>query len=228
MFSRPEEQVPRRLSGRPSSLQIQHSSGEWTPDLVLDDSLSQSLSDGTMSVPDSVASSDVYAKVPVDMAPPKDIHVSTQIRPQKQPLNSPCFVHSMLNKGAFQDWLYQTGYSSGPVGVSPSLSGPMGEQIQLKQPPALPMPQPAPAQESPPSSVDDEGEGDDLEGTGSLTRQLAETAAGVREMSKQLGMSTVPERLILGIADICNRTCPGDSKYTKCDDYHQGQRQQAH
>ncbi|KAF8518745.1 ATP-NAD kinase-like domain-containing protein [Gautieria morchelliformis] len=67
----------------------------------------------------------------------------------------------------------------------------MGDQIQLKQPPMLPMPQPAPAQESPPSSLDDEDEGNTLEGTGSLTRQLAETAVGVREMSKQLGRARV-------------------------------------
>ena len=144
-----------------------------------------------MSAPNSVASSDDHAKPPIDKSPLRDTHTSAQVRSLKQSLNSPCFVHSLLDKGAsFQDWLYHTG-TSGSIGVSRSLGSIMGDQIHLKQPPTLPMPQPAPVHESPPSSLDDEGEGDDLEGTGSLTRQLAETAVGVREMSKQLGMSTM-------------------------------------
>jgi NAD+ kinase len=38
---------------------------------------------------------------------------------------------------------------------------------------------------------------DDEDDTGSLTRQLAETAQGVREMSKQLGMSCMSSRGVM-------------------------------
>ena len=230
MFTLPVEQVPRgtlsrRSSGRPSSLQIQYSSGEWTPDLVLDSSPSQPLiNDPLMSIIDHVGSDDLL-KAPTNKSPPEEgcvsddylsqplntnplmfsvgsgdlpknptsdlspeeSHISRQLRSLKQPLKSPCFVHSLLDKGvSFQDWLYHTRiYNS--IGVPRSLGNAVGEQFHLKRPHTLPTPQPV--QESPPSSLDDE-EDDDPEGTGSLTRQLAETAVGVREMSKQLGMST--------------------------------------
>lgn len=190
MYSKPDQQIPRTSRARPTSLQIQHSSGEWTPDLVVDD-FSQTLRNGMISASDSVASSDDHADPLINKSPLKDTPTSIPARTLKQPLNSPCFIHSLLDKGAsFQDWLYHTG-SSGPIGVSRSLSGIMGDQIQPKSPPSLPMPQPASAHVSPPSSLDDQEDDSDIEGTGSLTRQLAETAVGVREMSKQLGASTM-------------------------------------
>lgn len=121
------------------------------------------------------------------------------------PLKSPCFVHSFLDKGAsLADWLKGRHHHSTP-GVSspippqtakPSLSATDASrgnmhitQTRLSHGPysqapypLKPLPQP---HGSPGSSVDSEFD-DDEEGL-SLTRQLAETAVGVREMSRQLG-----------------------------------------
>ena len=191
IFSLPEEQPPRatlsRRSSRPSSLCIQHSSGEWTPDIVLDqpsEPLSK-LSNGlTMPALGSAPSTDYAPKSPRKESQP---HAPVQHRLSKQPMKSPCFVHSLLDKGAsFQDWLQQSRAGT-PIGVSQSLGNCVAEQFQLKQPPGLPMPQPELVQESPSSSQEDEDD-EGLLGTGSLTRQLAKTAVGVREMSKQLGV----------------------------------------
>jgi len=65
----------------------------------------------------------------------------------------------------------------------------------MHKPPKIPMPQPPLSLDSPPSSDSREDEEyetevDDSEAVSSLTRQLAETAVGVREMSRQLGTST--------------------------------------
>lgn len=230
MSSVPDKEIPRgilsrRSSGRPpSSLQIQYSSGEWTPDFVLDDSSPEPLSNSALMSVTGPVESDDHPNIPINNSLPRDEHVSSQLRSLKQPLKSPCFVHSLLDKGAsFQDWLYHTRVNT-PIGVSRSLGNGLGDQIQLKQPPTLPMPQPAPAHDSPPSSLDEE-EGDDLEGTGSLTRQLAETAVGVREMSKQLGIFTLQYQCLMFInRHILYRACSRESQYTERDDHHKGQR----
>lgn len=119
-------------------------------------------------------------------------------------------MHSHLDKGAsFSDWLKQGNGPSPPdVGVAPSLqsqspsggssSGSSGGQPQpnrhrryrkLDNGKILPLPY----NEQPMSdyAVDNEIDFEEEyeEDGGSLTRQLAETAVGVREMSKQLGMS---------------------------------------
>ncbi|KAF8588700.1 ATP-NAD kinase [Ramaria rubella] len=182
----PHASLSRRSSGRPSSLSIQHSSGEWTPDIVLDEPVSD--------LPSMLSSSSEHSdnlKQPIrSLQGSPNIQGSAQHRLLKQPLKSPCFVHSLLDKGAsFQDWLQQTRLSNS-TGLSRSLPNSVDDPVLLQRSPSLPMPQP-PSQESPPSSVDDEEEYDDFEGTGSLTRQLAETAVGVREMSKQLGRARV-------------------------------------
>jgi NAD+ kinase len=102
----------------------------------------------------------------------------------EQTLKSPCFVHSQLEKGAsLVDWLKHSNVNGVPVNLSKSLSaGASGHT------------------ESTSSAILHEDEEDDLF-SGSLTRQLAETAVGVREMSKALGEwldlgVTVPELTI--------------------------------
>lgn len=118
-------------------------------------------------------------------------------------------MHSHLDKGAsFSDWLKQGNGSSPPdVGVASSLqsqslsagssSGSSGGQHQpnrLRRYRKLDNGQilPLPYDEQPMSdyALDNDHEWDEEyeEDGGSLTRQLAETAVGVREMSKQLGM----------------------------------------
>ncbi|KAL5528281.1 hypothetical protein ACEPAF_7417 [Sanghuangporus sanghuang] len=123
------------------------------------------------------------------------------------PLKSPCFVHSFLDKGAsLADWLKgkhhsMPGISSplSPQTAKPSLSvgdASLPNNLQTKpshgpftQAPqrVAPLLQP---ERSPGSSVDSELDDEEEEGS-SLTRQLAETAVGVREMSKQLGRARI-------------------------------------
>ncbi|CAE6489377.1 unnamed protein product [Rhizoctonia solani] len=92
-------------------------------------------------------------------------------------LKSPCFVHSLLDKGAsLSDWLKQQPQQPQP-------------HPQLQQP--LPMPSPPVSGSSSELDYDD----DEDEYSSSLTRQLAETAVGVREMSKQLGRARVHSKI---------------------------------
>jgi NAD+ kinase len=101
-------------------------------------------------------------------------------------MHSPCFVHSHLDKGvSLADWLQtkQNQVNGGSdVGVSKSL------QMDEGQPPK---PQVFgvryPESTSSDSSVLGTVVDDEEDYGGSLTRQLAQTAVGVREMSKQLG-----------------------------------------
>jgi NAD+ kinase len=93
-----------------------------------------------------------------------------------RPLPSPCFVHSHLERGAsFADWLRNRN-------INPLLPRrtPLQPMTQLDE-------SPTPSSSSPSSGWDDLEDDDNLS---SLTRQLAQTAAGVREMSRQLGMSS--------------------------------------
>ncbi|KAH8093884.1 ATP-NAD kinase [Cristinia sonorae] len=103
-------------------------------------------------------------------------------RTHVQPMSSPCFVHSRLQDPSLNRWLdNQTqaepqdarvgsvgrpvaGYPNGTGSITPSGSG----------------------------NVEGYGFWHDEEGSaGSVTKQLAETAVGVREMSKQLGRTRV-------------------------------------
>lgn len=85
-------------------------------------------------------------------------------------MKSPCFVHSQLEKGAsLVDWLKNT-HIKGNVNVAKSLGSPRHAVAA-----------------SPAGSLHPEDGEDDEAFSNSLTRQLAETAVGVREMSKALG-----------------------------------------
>jgi hypothetical protein len=101
-------------------------------------------------------------------------------------MKSPCFVHSHLDKGvSFQDWLNQTRLardksSSSLLGDHPQRPFGVERALSYKS---------DSSSQSPSSIEDEEEDEEDDEGAGSLTRQLAETAVGVREMSKQLGTS---------------------------------------
>ncbi|KAF8520385.1 NAD+ kinase [Hysterangium stoloniferum] len=178
--------LSRRSSGRPHTLRLPHSSGEWTPDLILDD-LHGLSSGATMPDADPIQNSVAHHDTPFNLESHANAPVQ-QNRVPKQP-KSPCFVHSLLDKGAsFQDWLQQSSVSRSFGALGHDISG------NHLEPPKFPMPQPS--SESPPSSMssvdeDEETETDEFEGVGSLTMQLAETAVGVREMSKQLGRTRV-------------------------------------
>ncbi|KDN46418.1 hypothetical protein RSAG8_04362, partial [Rhizoctonia solani AG-8 WAC10335] len=105
---------------------------------------------------------------------PEDHNSTPHLTPSPLPkaiqgaLKSPCFVHSLLDKGAsLSDWLKH-------------------------QPPQSPHPMPSPPVSGSSSELDYE---DEEEYSSSLTRQLAETAVGVREMSKQLGRARVHSKI---------------------------------
>ncbi|EPQ57561.1 ATP-NAD kinase [Gloeophyllum trabeum ATCC 11539] len=119
-------------------------------------------------------------------------------------LKSPCFVHSRLDQGlSFGDWLKQKSGKqggSGGVGVAKSLQSPAMGAFQKH--PQRPHPArsltnghlpihgayPDGTRSDDNSVFEDE---DDEDRDMSLTRQLAETAVGVREMSKQLGRARI-------------------------------------
>ncbi|KAH0827573.1 hypothetical protein J3R83DRAFT_4296 [Lanmaoa asiatica] len=106
------------------------------------------------------------------------------------PRKSPCFVHSHLDKGALlQDWLHakESEVLGTDVGVARSLQQPrQHHQGNQEVSPPVELPCRDGATHILSGSEDD----DDLH-SGSLTRQLAETAVGVREMSKQLGRARI-------------------------------------
>ena len=116
----------------------------------------------------------------------------------QSPMMSPCFVHSNLDKGAaFSDWLKNGNDFPARVDVAPSLR-PMSSD-SLKAPPRryrkldnghiIPIPLEEDKEET--VFYASEYDYDDDEGSASLTKQLADTAVGVREMSKQLGVFAI-------------------------------------
>lgn len=101
------------------------------------------------------------------------------VRDDRRSMDSPCFVHSHLDKGAsLTDWLYNKQpllSRDTDVGVSKSLQH-TNDVLPYKE------------SITPPNSSTIDDDVDDEDGFAeSLTKQLAETAVGVREMSKQLG-----------------------------------------
>jgi NAD+ kinase len=97
------------------------------------------------------------------------------VRDDRRPMDSPCFVHSHLDKGAsLSEWLHDKQpllSRETNVGVSKSLQRTNG----------IFTPEGSITPPNSSSDVDEDGFAE------SLTKQLAETAVGVREMSKQLG-----------------------------------------
>ncbi|KAK0437495.1 ATP-NAD kinase-like domain-containing protein [Armillaria borealis] len=165
-----------RKSSRPSSLRLDSTRTEWPNNIVLETSGAANghiLTGNETMTPTSAAPS--YFRMDTQSVPG-----SNGI--PRQPLHSPCFVHSHLDKGAsLSEWLRNKQTALIPeVGVAHSLqrNGINGSDHQISSPSS--------ASSSVISSSNDE---DDY--GASLTKQLAETAVGVREMSKQLGRARV-------------------------------------
>ncbi|CUA70455.1 hypothetical protein RSOLAG22IIIB_04193 [Rhizoctonia solani] len=126
----------------------------------------------------SESESSMHPEIQLELDP-EDQNSTPHLKPSALPkaiqgaLKSPCFVHSLLDKGAsLSDWLKQQ------------------PQPQLQQ---SPHPMPSPPVSGSSSELDYEDEEDEY--SSSLTRQLAETAVGVREMSKQLGRARVHSKI---------------------------------
>ena len=153
----------RNNSTRPS-LQIDPGRSDWNPDIELY-TTSPPLTKKTNGIRTAplITQDSTIAQVPPSVTLPSD---SQNHKPDK----SPCFVHSHLDKGTLlADWLRNKHHvvESSEVGVAKSLQ-------RLT----------SPAQSDFRSGHDND---DEDEFVGSLTKQLADTAVGVREMSKQLG-----------------------------------------
>ncbi|KAF8836493.1 ATP-NAD kinase [Paxillus ammoniavirescens] len=104
-------------------------------------------------------------------------------------LKSPCFVHSHLSKSAsLKDWLHEK--------ESEVLRSDVGIARSLQQP------------HEPRHHID---EGDPDRGSSSLTKQLGETALGVREMMKQLGRA----RIRANVQSVLIVTKARDNRLTK-------------
>lgn len=167
--------LSRRIS-RPTSLHLGKSANsEWNPDIVLDDTspVAKKSAHGnrTLEPPDMLRDNTVTptSSVPSAPAPHLQRHVN------QQPMHSPCFVHSHLDKGAsLTDWL-----RTRQNGINESLSS-AGSRSSLSSAGYS-----LSSSSSGTNSVIDSPDESDF--STSLTKQLAETAVGVREMSKQLG-----------------------------------------
>ncbi|KAF8070298.1 hypothetical protein FPV67DRAFT_1486864 [Lyophyllum atratum] len=176
-----------RRGSRPTSIHI--TQGEWNSDIVLEDSSPQvsrkqdsALSPSTVPQdPSTTPRSTVLPSPP----PPPPHEPTRHIQHQSKAIDSPCFVHSHLDRGAsLTEWLRTKQHAligSGDVGVSKSLQTTNGH-----------VPNASVAPSATTSSDNDEDEDGIRE---SLTKQLAETAVSVREMSKQLGRARVQSNI---------------------------------
>lgn len=129
-----------------------------------------------------------------NISDPQDVDNSVnqhKSRTLMKSVDSPCFVHSHLDKSAsLTDWLKTRSAADqliiGDLGVAKSLQHSASAKLHISNG-ASAFSRPGPDRVS---SRESDIEEDEF--VGSLTKQLAETAVGVREMSKQLGMVQVP------------------------------------
>ncbi|KAF9006775.1 ATP-NAD kinase [Hymenopellis radicata] len=160
----------RLSNSRPLSLNLDQSRSEWQSDIVLEETSPPGINkkNGLNGIANTT-------------------NILTPTYTQRPSAHAfPCFVHSHLDKGAsLTDWLRnkQTAFL-GDVGVAPSLqrtntNGSTNGYTTSSSSPRS-------GSSSAMASNDEEDEYG-----GSLTKQLAETAVGVREMSKQLGRARV-------------------------------------
>lgn len=202
-----------RRSSRPSNLRIQYSSA---PNIVVDQHPSPMLA-RTHTDPNGDRA---HASPPHS---PMGIHqhaVPSPGQPQPSrsyvspgPTTSPYFVHSQLQGASFKDYLHEK---------------------QCKAIDDARMEHNHHARAGPThanGSVSEPEREDDSDYAGSLTRQLAETAVGVREMSKQLGQWCAVSRWAHAGAE-CSRS-PGRSHtralvHPQRPHRHQGARQSPH
>ncbi|KAJ3988260.1 hypothetical protein F5890DRAFT_521353 [Lentinula detonsa] len=181
-----------RKGSRPSSLHLAQQG--WNPDIVVEESspvLTRKTENGQLNpslmsrdqtaTPTSSVSSRAPSTLPVAPSSSSSSTMHSVNGHTHRPLDSPCFVHSQLDKGAsLNEWLRDKQdviFNENPTDArvekslqdsSPTSTSGMSSTSSLI------------------SSLDDEDEFG-----GNLTKQLAETAVGVREMSKQLGRARI-------------------------------------
>ncbi|EIN11943.1 ATP-NAD kinase [Punctularia strigosozonata HHB-11173 SS5] len=204
-----------RKNSRPSNLSIARSgSAEWNPDIVLEESSPNVDPRSAQSA--TPQPTPVYGDTRALPHPiPADITVSPA-DPQRgskvdhlAALKSPCFVHSNLDKGAsLADWLkgkhhdHKTNgrgrggmahhQNDDAINVAKSLNGhPHAPHHHYQKPASGILQHNGHSPESYPSSSPEQEDYSEDEYGDSLTKQLAATAVGVREMSKELGRARI-------------------------------------
>ncbi|KAH9828827.1 ATP-NAD kinase [Rhodofomes roseus] len=182
----------RRRTSRPSNLRIEHSAPDWAPNIVLDQQASPELKRGRRgSHSPAVPSSSLGTGPAPSLTQPHAAAptASPSLEPSGRPhhphashhlsspstATSPYFVHSQLQNVSIQDFLQAKKYKAiHDARMDHARNHPSSS-----------------ADSDPYSSRSSEFSFEDDYDAGSLTRQLAETAVGVREMSKQLGRTRV-------------------------------------
>ncbi|KAJ7188478.1 ATP-NAD kinase-like domain-containing protein [Mycena filopes] len=172
--------LSRRI-GRPQSLHLGSSApAEWNPDIILDETspvAKKSSAGRGLEPPDMLRDTTL---TPTSSVPSAALPQVQRHHAHQQPMHSPCFVHSHLDKGvSLTDWL-RTRQNGGLDALSSS-----GSRSSLSSTPYSGMSSSSSGTNSTIDSPDEE------DFSSSLTKQLAETAVGVREMSKQLGRARV-------------------------------------
>lgn len=171
-----------RRNSRPTSLHIDRTQqADWNPDIEVTTSpdVAKKVLNGAPSLGPLTQDPTVVPPSPKALQSPAHQHMPHIHKPDKA-IQSPCLVHSQLDQAAqLTDWLKnkQSIIDSSDVGVAKSL---------LTSPGALT----SPSGRSTSTESSNTSDGEDDEFVGSLTKRLAETAVGVREMSKQLGASS--------------------------------------
>jgi NAD+ kinase len=169
-----------KRNGRPSTLHIDHNSTEWKPDIELE--TTSPLNRKTTSVNNQLA----HQSHRDPEAASKPLPPLTR-QPHMKSMKSPCFIHSHLDKAS--DWLHAKAMQ-GELGVAKSLqrkTDPNQIQYEVKPPSTNGHNNHAFGNTAIPESLLGGDIVDDDDFGSSLTKQLAETAVGVRELSKQLG-----------------------------------------
>ena len=173
-----------RRTSRPSNLHIMHNSSDWTPNIVLDPQQSPELSvgaKGRSGTPISTQSTLVNGTKPNGVAVAHDGPSAISNTPtithhnpaQLSPIASPCFVHSNLQSESLMGWIG----SSSPNHTHHEL------RSREEKHPTYPDGTVSDYSDTSPYGDDEE----DRAYARSSTKELAETAVGVREMSKKLG-----------------------------------------
>jgi NAD+ kinase len=208
-----------RTTSRPSSLHISQTAANFKPDILLDPQSPQILpsskssprphlvSNGNGHTPadnhfsqhmnDSGHVSEILAATVATRAEPDSTAELLPRSHTQSPSMSPCFVHSNLDKGAsFSEWLHT---SNGFPGIN------VARALQPTSPPKSPSRRyrklndgqviVIPYEDEEHEHVFDASDYEDDDGNGSLTKRLAETAVGVREMSKQLGRARIKSNI---------------------------------
>ncbi|KAL1942765.1 hypothetical protein VTO73DRAFT_5005 [Trametes versicolor] len=181
-----------RRTSRPSNLHLSHNSSDWTPGIVLDPQQSPEIASGKTQGGNGTPASTNGTKVngtavtiegpPLLSNTPTITHHSVPIPqpPRRVPspaIASPCFLHSKLQGPSLMDWLGSF--------VSPDQNETRGrsENGHIHQDGT------ASDYSDPHSPYGDDD--DERQYAPSITKQLAATAVGVREVSKKLGRTRV-------------------------------------